>query len=380
MVIFLLRIKRDVKYVRAVVLRKGKFVVDEIPEPQLGPGQLLVEPIAIGICGSDLSAVAHTAEFLDVHKKIGATGFVFDPEKDLVLGHEFSSRVLEVGDGVTDYAPGDNIVTLPMAIDSVGQPHTVGFSNVYPGGMAERVVVQAWGHVKIPNGLSPILAAVTEPLATGYNGVIRSDISPPVGAVVIGVGPVGLGAVVALSTREIYPIVASDPSKKRREIAKKFGAHAVVDPTTEDPIQVWREMAEASQRLFVFEASGKKGILNTLLYTVPPYTRMIVVGALMEDDVIRPVAAVSNNTSLEFMTGPAYGEMEYTALKRTLEDMANGRFDPAALVTGYTGFEGVSNVFELLRPSSGKATEHVKILIRPDLSGSEICLPSEITV
>lgn len=148
--------------VRAVILRDGLLRVGSVPEPIPGPGQLLVAPIATGVCGSDLSAWQHTGDYLAAHRDAGADGGVFEPDQDLVLGHEFTSRVVAVGDGVTDYAAGDMLVTLPWVRDSRGVVRTVGYSNDYPGGLAERSVVQAGGHLRIPAGVDPVTAAVTE--------------------------------------------------------------------------------------------------------------------------------------------------------------------------------------------------------------------------
>jgi threonine dehydrogenase-like Zn-dependent dehydrogenase len=174
--------------VRAVILRRGQLAVGDVPEPVPGPDQLLVAPIATGVCGSDLSAWQHTADFLAAQRDAGADGGLFNPDRDLILGHEFTSRVVAVGDGVTDYAAGDMLVTLPWVRDSHGLVCTVGYSNDYPGGLADRAVVQAGGHLRIPARVDPVTAAVTEPLATGVNAVLRSQIAPPVGAIVTGGG------------------------------------------------------------------------------------------------------------------------------------------------------------------------------------------------
>lgn len=358
---------------RALVMRDGDLIVDEVDEPSLGADQLLVEPIAVGVCGSDLSAWEHTEDFLAAHGAAGMEGFEFDPKQGLVFGHEFTSRVLEVGPQGTDQAPGDVIVTLPHVIDAQGVSRCVGYSNAYPGALAERVVVQAGGHLTIPASVSPVLAAITEPLATGVNAVLRSAIVPSkCGAVVIGCGPIGLGAVLELAQRGIAPIVASDPSAKRREAASAMGAHHVVCPPDTDPLDVWNETAAHAQTLHVFEASGRPGMLDHLLHRVPPYTRVTVAGACMVEDTIRPVVAVSKNVTLDFITGPGRDEATYTALATTFEHLCRERFDPRHIVTGQTGLAGAPALFELLRPRQPSTIEHVKVLVRHDLDTAEI--------
>lgn len=363
---------------RAAVLRRGEIVVADVPEPSLGPGQLLVEPLAVGICGSDLSAWRHTEDFLRAHRETKTPGALFDPEHDLVLGHEFTGRVIEVGDGVEEFRPGQNLVVLPMVIDRAGLPHTVGYCDDYPGGLAERVVVQAYGHLLIPDSVSPHLAAITEPMATGVNAVLRSPLPPNAGALVTGCGPVGLGSIVELAHRGVHPLIASDPSAKRREIADAYGADLVVDPNERDPLDAWAEFAAQGQALQVIEASGARGLLSSLMATVPPFTRIVIVGASMVAENIRPVVGVIKNVSLEFVGGPGPGETRYTAFDRMFEHLVEGRFDPALMVTGYAGLDAVSDVFAALRPSDATMIDHVKVLVRHDITEPGI-LPSPVS-
>jgi threonine dehydrogenase-like Zn-dependent dehydrogenase len=370
---------------RALVLREGQLLVDDVPEPRPGPGQMAVEPLATGICGSDLSAWQHTDEFLQASIDSDTEIFIFDKSKDLVMGHEFSSRVLEVGPGVTAYQPGDLIVTVPMAVDPAGGTHCVGYATDYPGALSERVVVQAEVngaalHPRIPNGFDPYLAALTEPLTVGFNAVARSRITPEIGAVVIGCGPVGLGAVVGLLERGVGPVVVSDPSPSRRALAAEHGAHVVVDPTEEDPIAVWRRETGGDKRLYVFENSGIKGMLNQLLYTVPHSTRILVSGSCMVDDTIRPVVGIYKNIRIDFCMGPdvELGATPVNEFALTLQRLAEGRVDGRRLVTGYASLAASAKAFEALRPTDPHAIEHFKVLVRHDLTGDEIIAPERL--
>ena len=231
---------------RALVLRDGELLVDSVLEPSPGPGQILVEPLATGICGSDLSAWQHTKEFLQASIDSDTDMFIFDPAKDLVMGHEFSARVVESGPGVTGYRSGEAIVALPMAVDAAGVAHCVGYATDYPGALSERVVLQAEMsgvrlHPRVPEGFDPYLAALTEPLTVGFNAVDRSRITPEIGAVVIGCGPVGLGAFWSGSWNAAST-ASWCPTPRRPGDSWRWTTvpHVVVDPTVEDPIEAWR--------------------------------------------------------------------------------------------------------------------------------------------
>jgi len=355
---------------RAVAMYRGKLELMDLPAPEPGPGQLLVEPLSAGVCGGDLSALEHTDDFLQSSLASGTETFLFDVDQPVVFGHEFTSRVVDVGVGVEGYAPGDVLLNLPYAIDDRGVSHCVGYATAFPGALGERSVVQAAGQIKIPDGVSPYVPAVCDPLATGLNGVVRSKIEAPHGAIVTGCGPVGLGAVWELARRGIRPLVASDPSPRRRRAALDLGAQVAVDPQADDPVAAWRDLAEAGQRLYVYEASGRAGLLNSLLYSVPSFTRITVVGACMTDDVIKPIVGIYKNVTIEFSLGAGL-ETEYQ-FAQTFEHLVTGRLDASKVITGWAGLEAVPAVFEQLRPRDPHAIEHVKVLIRPDLHGTDI--------
>ena len=125
---------------RAAFLTERAFRVGALAPLKLGSRQLRVRPLAAGVCGTDLSARAHPHEFLDSLSRFGATNFLFDPDKPLVLGHEFGSEIVEVGEAVTGYQVGERIFTLPV-VTSHGVVKTVGHDNVYPGGLSQEAVI-----------------------------------------------------------------------------------------------------------------------------------------------------------------------------------------------------------------------------------------------
>jgi threonine dehydrogenase-like Zn-dependent dehydrogenase len=351
-------------------MRKGQLLLTDVPAPQPGPGQLLVAPLSAGVCGGDLSALEHTEDFLESSRASGTRTFEFDPDRDLVFGHEFTSRVVEVGPGVDGYEPGDLLLNLPYVLDPEGVSHCVGYATEYPGALGDLAVVQAPGQIKIPDGVSPYVSAVVDPLATGLNGVVRSKIEAPHGGLVTGCGPVGLGAVWELARRGIRPLVASDPSPRRRQAALDLGAEVVIDPAVDDPVAAWRDLASADQRLYVYEASGKAGLLNWLLYNVPSFTRITIVGACMTDDPIKPIVGIYKNVTIEFSLGAGL-DTEYQ-FPQTFEHIASGRLDADKVITGWAGLEAVPEVFEHLRPRDPHDIDHVKILIRHDIDGPGI--------
>ncbi|MEV0320972.1 zinc-binding dehydrogenase [Streptomyces sp. NPDC050658] len=336
---------------RAAVLRAGRFVEADVPEPVPGPGQVLAESLATGICGSDLSAARHTADFLAASRDSGTESFLFDPEADLVMGHELCARVLSPGEW-----EGKAVVGLPWALDPAGTLRTIGYSNTFPGGFGERVVLQTAALIPVPDHVPPRVAALTEPLAVGFGNVARAAPEEGTGAVVIGAGPIGLGATAALVERGVAPVVVSEPSPRRRELAGRFGAHVVVDPAGRDPFDAWREASSQGQRLTVLECSGRPGMLNTVLHRAPRSTRVLLIGACMTEDVFRPVVGIYKDITVTMCM--AYPPEEFGG---TLTRIAQGAVDAEALITGEVGFDGIDEAFAMLAAPD----DHVKVLVTP---------------
>jgi len=347
---------------RAVVLRDGGLAVEEVPEPTPGPGQALLEPVACGICGSDLHCARHARTFTEAARATGMRMFDFDPGRPLVMGHEFSARVLDFGPGGPPEAgpgagvrPGDLVVAQPVIRAQDGF-RSVGYSNDHPGAYGERVVVQASGLLPLPEGTDPVHAALTEPLAVGLHAVNESSAVAAGGAIVVGCGPVGLAVIAALRLQGAGRVVASDPSPVRRRFAGELGADVVVDPHEVPAVQAWRDLAGRGPAV-LFDAVGVPGMLRELMRAAPSRSELVVVGLCMEPDVIEPTVAISRQLTLRFVLGWSPAEFA-----ESLAGIAAGRLPVASLVTGQVDLEGTAGAFqELADPES-----HVKIVVRPN--------------
>jgi threonine dehydrogenase-like Zn-dependent dehydrogenase len=341
---------------RAVVLRDGELVVDDVPEPPPpGPGQLLVETVACGICGSDLHTKSHTDQFLSANRAVGNLAQVFDPGRDVVMGHELSFRVLQTGDGVEGWKPGDAGTGYPVVTGADGAMRTVGYSNDYPGGYGERMVLDAAVCLRLPDGADPVAAALTEPFTVGEVSVRRAQIEPGTVAVVLGCGPVGLGIVSALARHGVHPIIATEPTPLRRSKAETLGADTTLDPTEASWVDAYLATG-STQPPIVFNTTGRKGMLNRLFYESPWYTHIFEVSGLMEDDQITPIVAVTKQLRVTFSSD---GSLD--ALASVLEAIAGGQIDTDAVVTGRIGLEEVPEAFRALE----RPNDHVKVVVLP---------------
>ena len=377
---------------QAVRCKQTKLEVVDLPTPEPGQGQVLLDVLRCGICGSDLHARHHADEAADVMTETGYDGFM-RTDQDIVFGHEFCGEIAEYGPGTRKKAPtGTPVAALPLRRrgDAV---HPVGLSVAAPGAYAEQVVVEESLIFPIPNGLRPELGALTEPMAVGWHAVRRGEVKKKDVAIVIGCGPIGLAVISMLKARGVREVIASDFSPGRRTLATRCGADVVVDPAHDSPYAAaggrghletapealelavgtteklrrvpgpWHHVWRAAERLgvkpkapVVFECVGVPGVIDDIIAKAPLFSRVVVVGVCMGDDKIRPAMAINKEIDLRFVL--AYTPLEY---RDTLHMLAEGKVNAEPLVTGVVGLPGVDSAFDAL----GDPETHAKILIDP---------------
>ena len=378
---------------KAVTCTNAKLEVVEQPTPTPAKGQLLIDVLRCGICGSDLHARNHCDELAEVLNETGYPDFMRSTQS-VVFGHEFCGEVIDHGPK-TRKAPkaGTPVVALPL-LRRGKDVHTVGLSAKAPGAYAERLVVEQSLALPVPNGLPVEHAALTEPMAVGWHAVRRSEISKGQVAIVIGCGPIGLAVILMLKAHGVRTVIASDFSPGRRALATQCGADIVVDPAQDSPYakakghghletapealglavstvetirklrlpwwHVWRAAdavgAATPKHPVVFECVGVPGVIDGIITGAPMFSRVVVVGVCMGADNLRPSMAINKEIDLRFVLG--YTTMEF---RDTLHMLADGKVDVTPLITGTVGLGGVENAFGAL----GDPEAHAKILINP---------------
>jgi threonine dehydrogenase-like Zn-dependent dehydrogenase len=383
---------------KAVTCQNSKLELVDLPDPQPGRGQVVINVLGCGICGSDLHARYHADAEADVLAEIGYDGFMRSASP-VVLGHEFVGEVAEYGPGTRKkIATGTPVVALPLTRRPNGT-HAIGLSESAPGGYAEQTVVEESLMFALPNGLSPKLAVLTEPLAVGWHAVRRAEVKKNDLAIVIGCGPVGLAVICMLKAQGVATVVASDFAPGRRELATACGADIVVDPAGESPYtaskdhrfltslpdvvalgigtmeklrpmrvpweQVWRvgeRLGGKPKRPVVFECVGVPGMLDGIIASAPLFSRVVVAGVCMQPDTIRPAMAINKEIDLRFVMG--YSPLEFS---ETLHMLAAGKVKAAPIATGTVGLPGVEAAFDTLATPG----EHAKIIIEPASQAAE---------
>jgi len=355
---------------KAVVMREKQLRIEQLPPPRPGAGEVLVKTLACGICGSDLHMFHHCEKVLANFKRSNIP-IAFDDRQDVVFGHEFCGEILDHGPGSDKrFKVGTRVCSLPFVIDAQAFHH-IGYSNRYPGGYGEQMVLAEPMLLAVPGDLPADLAALTEPLTVAAHAVNRARLDGSEVPVVIGCGPIGLALIAILKSRGIGPVVAADFSPARRALAERMGADVVVDPAQQSPYTSWLQVAAPTgydingpmallglglqpNPCVVFECVGVPGLIQQVIQHAPPRSRLIVVGVCMESDRIEPLIAIGKEMNVHFSFGYTHEEFA-----ETLHVLADGKLDGAPMITARVTLEGVNDAFATL----AQPDQHAKIMI-----------------
>src|ERR1700681_1217436 len=306
----------------AVSRRRGDIGVEERPVPEPGTGEVLVEVAYCGICGSDLHIM------IEGWGKPGTVG-----------GHEYTGTVAAVGAGVTQWSPGDSVVCGPSPRCGEcrrcreGQPSQcerrgAPVDSDIGGAFARYVVTDARSLLALPEGTSPRVAALAEPLAVALHGITRSGLVPGDAAMVFGAGPIGALTIAALVAKGIGPVIVVEPGARRRALAADLGATEVLDPPELETFPPWEPERQSARAVdVVFECSGKKTAMETGFYQLRRGGRLVLVGAGMEAPSFDP-----NRLILKELTVSGSFIYDADGFERALELLASGTLPVDVLI------------------------------------------------
>jgi threonine dehydrogenase-like Zn-dependent dehydrogenase len=246
---------------------ENRFTLDEVPEPTPGEGQVLVAVHTAGICGTD------------VH----ATQGLFPWRPPLVMGHEYSGVVEDVGRGVSRRLVGRAVVCEPSYGCGECPECQAGRVSHCPrlsraGGFAERVALPRSAVHALPEGLNPATAALTEPASCCLSGLEMFKMPRDATVLVIGGGIMGLITMVLAKKRGAARAILSDPIAERREIASRLGADHVVDPVRENLRERVKDLTGGRGPDVACEAVGKPDLVAEAIAMVRPAGIVQLVG------------------------------------------------------------------------------------------------------
>lgn len=327
----------------AVFKRAGVISVEEVPAPTPGPGEAVARVTLCAICGSDLHRFQHG---------LMAPG--------VVMGHEWVGTIVQLGEGVTDWAIGDRVVRGfgGMARDPRFSAREKGFTVDVriPGGYAELAALPSRMFLRPPEGLSDEAATLTEPLAVAIHAARLSSVKLGDAVVVLGAGPIGL--LTLQCVRQCGPrlLVVAEPIEGRRRLAAELGADVVLDPRAVDVVSEAVRLTDGLGPDVVFECAGAQPTLQQAL-TMPRRRGQVVLVALcMQPCQVSPLDWVGREVQMQCAYGSEAGDW-----RLALDLLASGRVRGEPLITSVVPLAEIQRTFEtLLGP-----TQELQVLVRP---------------
>jgi len=297
---------------RAAILQDGKIEVGQFPDPTPEQGQVVVKTHRCALCASDAHFLTSGHTVVERSQASNGPYAGIDMSRPIVMGHEYVGEIVEYGSGSRKPLPvGTRVTSIPGIRISNGFG-IVGYYPECPGGFGEYMLLDEDLMLEVSTDIDLDLAALIEPLAVGFEHARAVEAQPNDVALVMGCGAIGLSVIAALRTRGIGPIVASDFSAERRELAKLMGADVVVDPREQSPFEPFEALGNRAPNL-IYECVGRKGVMTNIIDNVQPSSRIVMGGYCLDPEEIYVPTAQNKRLQIQF----AGGEMP--------EDMVSAR-------------------------------------------------------
>ena len=313
----------------SVVLEsKGDITLRDFPiEETVGSKDVRIAISHVGICGSDV----HYYEYGNIG------GFVV--REPMILGHEASGTIIEVGSEVHHLKVGDKVCMEPGIPDFHSIETMEGMYNLDPsvrfwatppihGCLRENVVHPASLTFKIPSNVSLEEGALAEPVSIGVYSAKIAEIEPADIALVIGAGTIGLVTALAAIASGCSKVIVSDIKTQKLELVKRFYGDRLicVDSSKEDLLGLVHQIAPRGVDI-LFEASGASDVLKEFTRFIRPGGKAVLIGMPNGPVLFDVVGAQAKEISLKTIF--RYRNM----YPRTLNLMSSGALNVKPLIT-----------------------------------------------
>jgi (R,R)-butanediol dehydrogenase / meso-butanediol dehydrogenase / diacetyl reductase len=282
-----------------------------------------------GICGTDLHEYEIGPLLVQVNEPNSLTG----EKAPLVLGHEFSGVVEEVGKNAEKFKKGDRVVVNPVVTSGNHSPEIDRYYDFYAAGLhtdgsfAEYFIANEENVVPIPDSLSLEKAALVEPLSVAAQAVKEAEVKEGDSVAVFGAGPIGLFVIVAAKAAGAKDILAFDLSDERLAKAKEVGATEVLNTKENDAVAFIKERypngVDAS-----LEVAGVKPTFDSAISSTKPKGNVVVVAIHARDFEFNPITLMTSGVKLSSSLG-----YEHETFKKSIEILSDDNNNVEPILT-----------------------------------------------
>lgn len=338
--------------------------IQEKDKPMPAPDQVVVKVERCGICGSDIHGYSEGPQY-ETYYNFG-----------LVMGHEFSGTVAELGENIKGFAPGDRVVVLPMgwcgnchfclnnrhSNCESGMIYNIGSTLFNDGAFAEYILIKKPEQqlIKLPDNVSFEEAALVEPLTVGYHGVRESRFKPGDTTAVIGAGPIGLAVIQTLKLGGAGKIIVFEISPERAQVAKELGADVVINSAIdgeEHAIEEFSRLTNGYGTDIVYECSGVDWGFVNAQNLMKSGGQVMMLGVILHEVTMDPTVFLIKNTEMKAVL--CYS---ISSFRKVVELLGQKKFETSPLISEIISLEDINEKgFQRLMTDSSL----VKILVKP---------------
>lgn len=325
--------------------------IEESPQPEVGPGQVLVKMQSLGICGSDLKLYSY-----------GVLG-TLKPTRPFIMGHEGTGNIIQIGENVQGLSVGDPICINPQAACQTcfyckrGEQNLceqLDFKSVTGDGIFSEVVrIRADQIYPLPVGFDMQLATLIEPLSVGVQASRVTNIDPDEGVLLFGAGTIGLVTLAVLKYLGLNRVLVVDIQDFALRLAERMGALAVVNSKTQDLDQAIQQIFGPRGPDIVIESAGISATQARAFELARPGGRLIMIGISPDQATSINVNRLVRSNLRVFGTVRTSGDTFATAAHL----LTTGKVDLSCLVSRVFPFDHAKEAFEYVLEKNNRATK-----------------------
>ncbi len=322
-------------------LKPGEFAYSSGPIPEIKKGFALIKVQRIGICGTDLHAFEGTQPFFNYPR---------------VLGHELAGEIVEI-ETHADYQIGDQVSIIPYFscgtcfACSQGKTNCCSTLNVFgvhsDGGMAEFILIPIQALFK-SNSLDLDSLALLEPLSIGAHGIKRAQIKPHEFVLIVGAGPIGLGAA-AMASLAGAQVIMQDVNQNRLDFAiDKLGIPYSINPNQEDALLALKEITHGNMPRVVIDATGNKKAMEHSFQYISHGGAYVLIGLQLNEISFSHPEFHKREATLMSSRNATREDFQWVA-----DSISQQKIDPTLFISHRIAFEDLASQFpDLINPAN----------------------------
>ncbi|TET61078.1 alcohol dehydrogenase [Candidatus Aerophobetes bacterium] len=336
---------------QAKLVAPEKILFEKTKIPLLGEKEVLIKVKICGVCGSD------------VHSYKGKHPFVHPP---IVLGHEFSGVIHQIGTRVNSFSPGDRVIVEPNIVCGKCYNCLHGRYNIctnlkvvgcvgYDGAFAEYVAVPEKKVLRLPGNISFEKAALVEPVAVAVHAVRKAKQKINDVVVILGAGTIGLLVMQVAKLAGAGKVIVTDVLDYRLKKAGELGADRLVNPASQDLIKIIQEKYGRNEVDLIYDCVGIEETISQAIQIARKGIRIMVIG--VPEERIEVDLSLIQDRELEIVGSLMYVREDF---KAAIDFIQKERLKVKPLVTHHFKLKDVDKAFHLI---TEEKKEVLKVLI-----------------